>query len=182
MPLQPREIATVLLKVWGVILLVNGAQGVLGVLPMAMSSNAADLRLPMMSAATAAIVTLVAGAAVLLGAAAIARWIGANGSASADATPGRYTVRDLQSLAFGAIGVYLAIGALREIATIVYTLMRQPAWDETGALTYLFADRKADLAGAAVQLIAATLLLVTRSMLAAAWDRRRPMQVSDRNE
>jgi hypothetical protein len=180
--MNARTLATVLLKVWGVILLVNGAIGLVNVLPMAMSSHAGDLRLPMMSAATGALVTVIAGAAVLVGASAIARAIGLNEPGTGDATPAHHDSRELQSLAFGAVAIYLAIGALRDLATIAYTLLRQPAWDQTGALAYLLADRQSDLAGAGVQLVAAAILFVTRSMLAAAWDRARPMQASARDE
>ena len=173
--MRARDIGAALLKIWGVILLVRGVLTLVSLLPMAFSPMDENLQFALRGNGLNGIVALVAGVALLVSADAILRLIGVGDETEADVLPGRYSAAELQSLVFGGLGVYFAIGALRDIATLVYTILRKPEWDSTNAMPYLFQHAQNDLVGAAVQLIAAIILLVNRRMLATAWHRMRPM-------
>jgi hypothetical protein len=174
-----RALGVLLLKLWGVISFAGGLISLVNLgLLLAAASGVGDAgmnRYVHLTTALNAVVMVAFGAILLFGARPIMRVIHPEADSEAEAVPGRYTLGELQSVAFGAVGAYLAISALRDIAELVYAIARQPDWDTTGDLRYLLAQRQEDLAGAAVQLVFAVVLLFSRSTLASAWSRLRPM-------
>ncbi|HYK03119.1 MAG TPA: hypothetical protein VE974_15270 [Thermoanaerobaculia bacterium] len=174
-----RTLGILLLKLWGLISLLGGLISLASfALLLAVAPDTGDPgmnRYMHMTTALGAVVVVAFGTILLLGARRIVSIIYPGTDADAAAVPERYTPAELQSVAFGAVGAYLAISALRDIAELVYTIARQPDWDTTGQLTYMMERRQEDLAGAAVQLVLAVVLLFSRSALASAWSRARPM-------
>lgn len=178
-----RTLGILLLKLWGLFSLVGGLISLAGLaLLMAAASGTGDPgmnRYMHLTTALSAVVSLAFGAILLFGAGSIMRMIYPDADPEAAGGFDRYTPAELQSVAFGAVGAYLAISALRNIAELVYAIARQPDWDTTGQLTLLMEQRQEELAGAVVQLILAVVLLFSRSALASAWSRLRPMTHDD---
>jgi hypothetical protein len=178
-----RTLGILLLKLWGFISFMGGLISLVSfALLLATAPDGGDPgmnRYMHLTTALSAVVRIAFGAILLFGARGIMSVIYPDADSEAAAVPDRYTLVDLQSVAFGAVGAYLAISALRDIAELAYTIARQPDWDATGQLTYVMERRQEDLAGAAVQLLLAVVLLFSRSTLASAWSRLRPMKADD---
>lgn len=176
--MTPRTVGILLLKLWGLICLVEGFVAILGtgVLPFAphVAAEPGFDRYVLLTAALGGIVNLALGVGLLTGAQWLVAIIDSNARTSEDVA-GRYSLAELQSLLFGAVGVYFAVSALRDIGTLVYAIARQPAWDSTGRWAYLLEGRQEQLAGAAVQFVVAVVLMISRSTLASWWSRVRPM-------
>lgn len=178
-----RTLGILLLKLWGLLSFVGGLISLVSLaLLVAAAPETGDAgmnRYMHLTTALSAVVSLAFGAILLFGAGSIVRMIYPDADSEAAGGFDRYTLADLQSVAFGAVGAYLAISALRNIAELVYAIARQPDWDTTGQLTLVLEQRQEELAGAAVQLLFAVVLLFSRSALASAWSRLRPMTPQD---
>ncbi|MDQ3282052.1 MAG: hypothetical protein M3Q69_11635 [Acidobacteriota bacterium] len=174
-----RTLGVLLLKLWGVLRLVDGFTGVLGLglaafLPAEMSQPGMR-RYVLLSGGLTLVVNLAIGALLLTGAERIMAMIGVRDDEPLAVTPDTYSARDLQSVVFGGIGVYLAIVSVSSILQIVYRIARQPAWNGAQQLQFLLARDQEQLAGAAAALVCAVILLVNRSALAGLWARVHPM-------
>jgi hypothetical protein len=160
------------LKLWGLVSLVNG---IIGILNAGLSTaspaptGAAMHRYVLMTTALGAVLSIVLGAVLLLAASRILTLLGVADDDSASAPLRSYGPAQLQGLVFGGVGVYLAIAALRNIGELVFAIVRLREWASTGQLNYLLETRQEALAGAAVQLVAAVVLLFNRSALASVW-------------
>ena len=174
-----RTLGILLLKLWGLMWLIGGVVSFANMMVMAVQTPGSDPgadRFIRMTGGLTAVVMIAAGTLLLLGARRIVSMIYPDAEAETPIVPDRYSLAELQSVVFGGVGAFLAISALRNMAELIYAIARQPAWDTTGRLAYAMEGRQEDLAGAAVQLVFAVLLLFSRSALAAGWARLRPMK------
>ena len=170
-----RATGILLLKVWGVVSLVAGLIGLLNtaLLFFVRQPTSSDgMRSVLLINGSGAAVSLALGAVLLFGARRIIALIVAEEDATV-LVPDGYNLVELQSVVFGGVGVFLAISALRNVAELVYAIVRRPAWDSTGQFAYLIQRNHQELAGAAVQLAFAAALLLNRSALASAWSHAR---------
>jgi hypothetical protein len=172
-----RTLGTLLLKLWGLTWLAGGLIGLMnvGVLLSAWPRAIEPATQYHIATAANAIVSIVLGTILLLGARPIVAVLDRDGDAEAPALSGQYSLAELQSVAFGGVGAFLAISALRNIAVLVYAIVQRPAWDSagTGQVAFLLASQQKELIGAAVQLVFAVVLLFSRSALATGWSRLR---------
>ena len=175
-----RALGTLLLKLMGLTWLIGGFVSLANMLVMVVqtpgSGDGGMDRYVRMTGGLTAVLLIAVGTLLLLGADRIVRMIYPDAEAETPIVPDRYSVAELQSVVFGGVGAFLAITALRQVAELVYAIARQPAWDTTGTLRFAMESRQEDLAGAAVQLVFAVVLLFSRSALAAGWARLRPMK------
>ena len=173
-----RVLAILLLRLWGLVSLVRAVTMIVSALFMLMPSSQMDeqsLRYALMTYGLSAVVQLALGTVLLLAAPRIAGLLVADaddGDAKL-APPDNFT--QLQAVLFGALGVFFAIAALREIAELGYAIVRHPVWDDRGSFGPVFSQKQEAFAGAVVQLIAAAALLINRMALAGAWSRIHPM-------
>lgn len=171
-------LAILLLRLWALMSLVRGATGIISVLFVVIPSAGFDeqsLRYGLMTSGLWAVTQVVFGIVLLLASPKLAGMLVTDvGSPDEELTPPDNTTQ-LQAVLFGALGVFFALAALREIAELGYAIARHPAWDDRGSFTVVFAEKQAAFAGAVVQLIAAGVLLFNRMALAAAWSRIHPM-------
>lgn len=176
--MTPRTLAILLLKLWGVISLVSGLTASLNstlLFTVMLGDEEWSGRFLAMTHALRAVTQVALGAALLIAAPRLASWIDPGSEeGSGEAEP--FTLEQLQMVAFGALGVFFLVGAVRDIAELVYAIIRHPVWDERGSLVAVFDARQADLAGAVVQLVASVVLLFDRAALASTWARLRPMK------
>jgi hypothetical protein len=133
------------------------------------------VRFAFMTQGINSVLTLVLGAVLVLYAERIVDVIDRRQNVEGAPPSERYTLTELQSLAFGGIGAYLAISALRDIGALVYVIARNAAMDNPDSMSFVLQNHQTQLVGAAVQLIAAVVLLFKRAALAAAWARIHPM-------
>ena len=177
-----RSVAILLLKLWGLYSLVNGAFGIVhALLPLVSGISSADpmSRYVLLNSGLGAILNLVLGTFLLLAPERIVDLIlpePESGVDSAGAAPPRYELHELQALLFGAAGAYLAILALGDIGQLVYAIARQPPWDQGGQFAFTLQQQQEELAGAAVHLVFAVVLLANRRALAGVWSRVHPMK------
>ena len=88
---------------------------------------------------------------------------------------------ELQALGFALVGVFVLVAGLQNIAGAAYALFSRPAFDETDALSYLWARQNQAILKALVQIIAGALLVFGRETIARGWSRLRGESV-DRDE
>jgi hypothetical protein len=170
-----RALAVVLLKVWGVLWIVGGCAALLQQAAFfAMPGDASMQRMVWVGGLLGVVTSFAGGAVLLFGAEWIADRIGLR-EGGADAAAPRYTLPELQSIVFGALAVYFAVSALRNIGALAYAILQQPLPNASGPFGPRLLDRQPELAGAVTQLVAAVVLLFTRSRLASLWARVRPM-------
>ena len=175
-----RSLGVLLLRLWGLWWVVGGCARLLNlaVIPFVPAEMAQPgmQRVFLLSTGLGAATSLLFGTALLVGAERIMHVIGYGSDEELHVRGDVDTTRNLQSVAFGALGVYLAILALSEIARLVYTIARLPKWDQARELGSVVAQNQEALAGAAAQLIFAVALLVNRNALASLWARVHPMR------
>lgn len=172
-----RSLGILMLKFWGLVSLVWGVTSMINLLlvfvgPIGQSDLTA-IGYGIMSNGLAALLTVLLGVILLARAQGIVTLILPNPSVPGESYS--YTAVDLESVVFGGLGVYFAINALRDIGTLVYAIAYRPEWEEEGRLLGALETHQAQLAGAAVQLVVAVILLIRRNELARLWSRIRPM-------
>jgi hypothetical protein len=179
-----RSLGVLLLRLWGFYLLVGVVTGGVSLAVTIMHpSSGIDQSLSgfvFMSNGAALVVRALVAIGLLVGAERIVDVLQIANSGNEPRNP--FSLADLQSMAFGAVGVYLAITALGEIATLVWIIARHPAWDESRSFAYVFDKEQERLVGATVRMVLAVILLIRRSAWASLWYRLRPMATPQDSE
>ena len=174
--MSTRAFAAVLLKVWGVLCLMWGTIGLANSIAewvmQPYSSNDPNMqRFSLFLSAASTLITL--------GVAFVLLKYGDMVAGALVRTDDRFSFglspMQLEAVLLGVLGAYLAVAGFRQVAVIGYTLIRRPAWDQTGALAYVWHNQEREVAGAAIDLLAGLLLLFGRKGIAAGWARLHPM-------
>lgn len=167
-----RGLGVLLLKLWGLKLLVSGLITALGIVSMFLTASGREAQPATytMLAALNVVTILLFGLALFLGAQKIVGLIAPEDDDSPGALP-NLSATQIQAIAFAAVGAYFALNALHDIGQLVYGIVRLPAWDETGTFESLLGEQRQMLVGAVVQLVAAIVLVWKRYSLALLFER-----------
>jgi hypothetical protein len=175
-----RSLATVALKTWGIVLVVNALAVLPGTLVASTASPGIDAQAALIRAAQVGsilnvIVTALLGGALVALAGRISNAILPDTAPFALAV----TAEESQILAFALVGIVLLVDGLREVAAAVYVLATKPAFDESSNLSYVWARESQSIVRSAVQIVAGALLMFGRHALARGWSRLRGRSVDD---
>ena len=176
-----RSLGVLLLKVWGVIWVVSGLDTIVSLIGLAFNlpeTAVPDQRYVVMSAGLSPLMTFVFGLLLVVLPERVIALIVPNDVDAQQIRAESYSLAEWQATAFGAVAVFFLISALRDIGTLVYSIARTTSWDQVGNLTEVFRNQQSELAGAAIQLVAAAVLLVKRSFFAQTWLRLRSRDIA----
>ncbi|HEX2833376.1 MAG TPA: hypothetical protein VHW00_10195 [Thermoanaerobaculia bacterium] len=175
-----RGLGILLLKLWGLKLLVSGLITALGTISMFAVSTERNAQpgVYMMLAGLNIVTMLLLGLLLFLGAPKIVGLLAPEDGDEPGALP-NLSAAQVQAIAFAAVGVFFALSALRDIGQLVYAIVRLPEWDETGTYETLIGEHRATLIGAVVQLVAAIVLVWKRYSLALLFEHPRETEPSE---
>jgi hypothetical protein len=157
-----KALAQVLVRCWGLVLIISALAWVGNLVAM---FGAREGREMFVAGALRAFVELGAGIAFVLNGDGIGAWLVSDIETTGE--PGEpVDAVQIQIVAFVILGVYFLVTGLAHMASVSYTLLSKPQWNETGQFEYLLQQRKETLVLGVVDVVAGIILLLNRVGLA----------------
>jgi hypothetical protein len=166
-----RTLAEILLKVWGVTLIVSA----LASLPMVVTmvgisgepegAQAGLVRSSQIVSMINPAVMAFLGIALITSSARLAERLIPDTAPLAIEADGH----QLQALAFTVVGVFVLVDGLRDAAVALYALATKPEWMSDGTMPYLWHQQREAMIGGTVRIAAGVVLIVGRHALGRSW-------------
>jgi len=179
--MNAKTLAELVLKIWGITLLVSALASLPISLLMAAAgsggSEAQDrlIRFTNIASILSVVIQAAVGAAVIVWADRI------TDSIESDTTPIQIgtNITELQVLGFGLAGVFFLVGGLQSVASAAFVLLTKPKLEGTDALSYMWDRQKETIVRGFVEVAAGVLLLFGREAIANGWSRLRGQSRGD---
>ena len=163
--MNAKTLAQVIIRVWGVMLVVGALASSGNILLFLPGSG--EWRSAAVGSLISVLISLAAGVYFLRQGDKVGAWLASDlEDAGAPATS-----LELLSAALAVLGVYFLIIGLRSGAAVGFELLSKPKWDETSTAAYVLERQRQALVSAAVDTIAGVVLLVGHHHLVAGWSR-----------
>jgi hypothetical protein len=162
-------LAQVLLRVWGVVLIVWALASVGSLfllLVPALDSAGAAFRATAAASFVQVLVFLIAGIALVRNGDRIGAWLASDLDVGASTTPA--SPIEIEAVAFVILGTYLLVSGIGHIASFAVMLLAKPRWDETSALLFAWKGQPGAIVSGVVYVTAGAILLLRRRNIAAA--------------
>lgn len=163
-----RKLTEIVLRIWGLMLLVRVVAYVPVTLMMLFSgrggAGAEAMRASQFGNLAGTALLAAAGVILLVFAPAIAARL-----AGEETIATNVTARDAFAVGAILLGIIFLVSGAKELVGAAYTLALKPGWDETRSMAYVWERHAQMLPGAIVEIIAGALLLARRRTYAERW-------------
>jgi hypothetical protein len=166
--MNAKTLAQVLLRVWGVVLVVSAlaaAGNMLLLLASAVSGRSGGWRASEAAALLYPVVYLIAGSLLIRRGDQIGSWLTSDIDVDAG-TPA--SALEIQVVAFSIVGLYFLVTGLRDLANAAAAALANLQWREPGTLSYIWERQRQLAVAGVVNTVAGIVLLVRRQNIAEA--------------
>lgn len=163
-----RRLTEIVLRIWGLMLLVRVLAYVPATLMMLFSARGnageAAMRASFLGNLAGTALMATAAAILLIFAPAIAAKL-----AGEETVTTSITARDAFAVGAILLGLVFLVSGAKELVAALYTLAMKPSWDETRSMSYVWERHAQMVPGAIVEITAGALLLARRRTYAERW-------------
>ena len=178
--MNAKTLAELLLKIWGITLLISALASLPVTLLMITASSgnnseAAFLRASQNGSILHLVIQALVGTAIIVWADNITDLI------ESDTTPLQIdtSTAELQVLGFALVGIFVLVDGLGNVAATVYVWFSRPSFDQTDPVSYIWTRQNEAIVRALVQVVAGALLIFGRETIVHGWSRLRSQSVND---
>ena len=178
--MNAKTLAELLLKIWGITLLISALASLPVTLLMITASSgnnseAAFLRASQNGSILHFVIQALVDSAIIVWADNITDLI------ESDTTPLQIdtSTAELQVLGFALVGIFVLVDGLGNVAATVYVWFSRPSFDQTDPVSYIWTRQNEAIVRALVQVVAGALLIFGRETIVHGWSRLRSQSVND---